>query len=116
MPSLAVQAKFDSGIKRVKNRAELDALVQNVFSSLSAVDALARLEQGDIAFGKLSSVEDLSVHEYLSQYPVTNEFGAMVNLPIEPVRVDITHGVPDQRRVPRLGEHSASIRSEFLRI
>ena len=47
------EPRFADNAARTSNRAELEALIQNVFSQLSHVAAVDRLTQAQTAFGAM---------------------------------------------------------------
>ena len=52
---------FSSNSNRVINRNMLDLIINDVFGSLSRKDIIKRLQDADIAYGQLSTIEDLSL-------------------------------------------------------
>ena len=64
-PELASDARFDSNPKRVELRAELRAIVLEVFSQLSAAQVIHRLEAAQIANARLNTMADVWQHEQL---------------------------------------------------
>ena len=109
-PEVATDARFDTNPKRVANRAALDAIIDRVFSSAPREAIIARLEAARIAYGRVSSLEDLKRHPQ-------NRF-VEVQSPAGPVRLLapgmlIDGALPDLRPVPAVGEHSDALRREF---
>jgi itaconate CoA-transferase len=101
---------FASNVLRCQNRASLDTEINNVFSQLSQTELLARLKQGNIAYGCLNSVADLSSHSQLRR--------AMVDTPSGPVElvaspVISSNGSTEFGPVPAIGEHNTAIGKEF---
>jgi len=108
---LAGHALFASNVLRCENRAALDKEIACIFSSLSHEALLARLKQGRIAYGCLNSVADLSSHPQLRR--------AVVDTPSGPVELVAAPAISSSGRrdfapVPALGEHTKSIREEFM--
>ena len=64
-PELASDARFDSNPKRVELRAELRAIVLEVFAQLSAAQVIHRLEAAQIANARLNTMADVWQHEQL---------------------------------------------------
>ena len=64
-PELASDARFDSNPKRVEQRAELRAIVLEVFAQLSAAQVIHRLEAAQIANARLNTMADVWQHEQL---------------------------------------------------
>lgn len=109
-PDIAGDQRFSSNALRVANREELDALIAKAFSPFSREDNIARLAASRIAYGRLSSLDDLQAHPQ-------NRF----------VRVETGHGpvellapgaivrgeMPSFGPVPKLGANDEAIRREF---
>jgi itaconate CoA-transferase len=108
--SIATDPRFNSNVGRVSNRAPLDEKIAAVFGSFPA-DALAqRLQQAQIAFGRVNTVAQFSRHPQLRRVTVATSNGD-VALPAPPAQFV---GEPRALRpVPALGEHSEAIRREF---
>lgn len=109
-PGIADDPRFDRNTARVQNRTELDRNVQAAVARRT-VDALCRLlDRVRIAYGRISTMADLMAHKSATT--------ASVQTPAGPVEVLAPPVVLNGRRpalgkVPALGEHSQSIRSEF---
>jgi crotonobetainyl-CoA:carnitine CoA-transferase CaiB-like acyl-CoA transferase len=107
-PGLAADERFARNTLRVANRLRLDQEIVAVFRCLNRKDLIDRLVEGDIAFSSLNSVEAFSKHPQLELRTVETASG--------PVDIIAPWGCPQpgqHSRVPRLGEHSESIRAEF---
>ncbi|MBY6048432.1 CaiB/BaiF CoA transferase family protein [Vannielia litorea] len=109
-PEIATDPKFSSNSARVANRAELDALICEIFAEQPR-DALSdKLHAAGIANGRVSTMEDLARHPQ-------NRY-VEVETPTGPVRLlspgALADGqVPEFGPVPALGEHTAALRAEF---
>ena len=68
---LATDARFNNNANRVRNRQELDGLIQKMFSQLNYADAIERLNHGQTAFGSINSVSDLIAHPQLRTRSMT---------------------------------------------
>lgn len=111
-PDLAADLRFASNAERVANRPELDAALACVIATLTRETFQERLESGSIAYGMVSSLDDLVAHPALRHRSVVSSVGAVVELPAHPVRwSDPGHTEPP--RVPKVGEHTDAIRKEF---
>jgi crotonobetainyl-CoA:carnitine CoA-transferase CaiB-like acyl-CoA transferase len=109
-PEVATDTRFATVAQRVGNRAALDAVIAEVFGAAPRDEIVARLEAARIAYGRISTLEDLKNHP---QNRYVN-----VGTPAGEVRMlapgTIFDGVaPSLGPVPALGEHSAAIRAEF---
>ena len=111
-PALADDPRFASNVERVAHRPALEAALSEATGAMGRGALRGRLADGDIAFGAVSSLDDLVAHPALRRRTVTSSEGAEVELPAHPVR---RAPAADRRsvRVPRLGEHTEAIRREF---
>jgi itaconate CoA-transferase len=108
--ALAEDPRFSDNNRRVDHRAEVDALVAAEFSRYSRSALAERLKSAGIAFGNFNTVEDFSHHPHLRRIAVETPEGA-VRIPAAPAIFE------EQRqagRVPKLGEHTAAVRAEFV--
>ena len=53
---------FSNNCNRVINRNSLDQIINDVFGSATRIDIIKRLQDADIAYGQLSTIEDLNKH------------------------------------------------------
>ncbi len=114
-PELAADERFGSNTSRVANRSDLEAVLDGIIGRLSRDQFQAALVDASIAYGNVSSLEDLSRHPALRRRTVRTSSDATVELPAHPVRwteLPNTTDRPDGR-VPKVGEHSSAIRAEF---
>jgi formyl-CoA transferase len=104
--------RFATNVARVANRAETDALVQRYFSSATATQACTRLDAADIAYGRVSTVEDVLAHPHYRAQTIATPTGP-AEMPAVPVR---RAGEPQWPLggVPASGAHTAAVRREFL--
>ena len=101
---------FSNNSNRVINRNKLDQIINEVFGSMSRKDIIKRLQDADIAYGQLSTVEDLADHpqsNFISVQTSEGEIsllspGAVIN------GEEVTFG-----KVPFLGEHTNKIKNEY---
>lgn len=107
---LARDPKFRTNPDRVANRAELEALIELAFAAHDRETVSRMLEQAGIAYGRLSSLDDLERHPQLRLMPVATPAG-----PIELLAPGaLVDGMPLQPGpVPALDEHGGAIRAEF---
>jgi itaconate CoA-transferase len=109
-PELARDARFVSNVARVEHRPALDAEIGAVFGRLTRDEVTARLQSADIAYGKLSTLDDLVHHPQARTIRVGTPSGE--------VEVLAPPGAGTGTRaafgsVPTLGQHDAAIRAEF---
>ena len=104
---------FSNNSKRVINRNRLDQIINDVFGSMSRKDIIKRLQDAGIAYGQLSTVEDLADHPQSNFISVQTSEGKISLL--SPGAVingeEVTFG-----KVPFLGEHTNKIKNEFTNL
>jgi crotonobetainyl-CoA:carnitine CoA-transferase CaiB-like acyl-CoA transferase len=109
-PDLAWKEGFDSNVSRVANRARVDGRIAERLAGLSREQASARLRAGGTAYGCVNDIESFARHPALRTVEIATPQGpAMLAAP--PV-LSSTAARP-LGPVPALGQHSATIRTEF---
>jgi len=108
--AIATDSRFAGNSKRVSNRTMLDAIINKVFSKESREAIAAKLERARVAYGRVSTLEDVKQHPQ-------NRY-MEVETPSGPVRCLAPGAIFDGTlplfgAVPALGEHSESLRVEF---
>lgn len=111
-PALATDQRFASNNDRVQHRDDLERLLGSSVSQLDRHEFQQRLQAASIAWGQVSSLDDLVNHPALRQRIVRSSLGDEVTLPAHPVRSSALEEIRP-KRVPKLGEHSAALRAEF---
>ncbi len=107
---LAVEPRFSTNPDRVANRIELDGLIEAAFAPHDRETVIRKLDAAGIAYGRLSTLDDLETHpqnRYLE-----------VQTPAGPVQLlapgaSVTDEALAVGPVPALDEHGAMIRAEF---
>jgi len=112
-PELADDPRFCDNPARVSNRAALDAILAEAFARFSREELAARLEAAEIAYGRLSDLEDLLHHPQNRIARVVGEGGETFELLGRGYR--FAGEAEPEGRIPRLDEHGAKIRAEFGR-
>lgn len=107
-PELAREPRFADNPARVRNREALETIISAVLSRISRAEAIARLDAGQIAWGRVSTLADLSQHAALRRTELEAPDGSTVAVPRPGGRQG---GLP--HRLPGYGEHTAAIREEF---
>ncbi len=110
-PDLPARAGFESNNARVSNRPEVDALVATAFAGLNQAAASQRLRIAGTAFGFVNGVADLTHHAALRRVTVATERGPASI--VAPPAIRDGERVPALGPVPAIGQHTASLRSEF---
>ncbi|HRF08201.1 MAG TPA: CaiB/BaiF CoA-transferase family protein [Xanthobacteraceae bacterium] len=108
--AIAGDPRFAGNSKRVTNRAALDELIGRVFSGLPRDEVVARLERARVAYGRVSTLDDVANHPQ-------NRY-IEVETPSGPVRCLAPGAIfnatlPEFGSVPAPDQHGASIRAEF---
>lgn len=114
MPELKDDARFVTNPLRVKNRAELEEIINKVFAGFSASEAIQRLDEAQIAYARLNSVEEFLQHPQLKARDRWRE----VDSPAGPLRalippVQMEGAETVMGRIPALGEHTDKILQEL---
>lgn len=107
---VATDPRFTNNSLRVANRAALDAIILAAFGTQPRETVVQRLEQARIAYGRVSTMDDVVKHPQ-------NRY-VEVDTPTGPVRylapgALIDHTPPTFGPVPALGEHTGKLRKEF---
>lgn len=117
-PDATRDARFADNMARLAHRTELDAMVSARFGELSAEAAMRALESAGLAYGRLNDIDALAAHPHLRRLAVETGAGtveviapaARVTGTADPAPAHESAAAP---RVPGLGEHDASLRTEF---
>jgi itaconate CoA-transferase len=111
---MAEDDRFDKNSRRVENRAELHAEIEEVFSSLSSEEAIERLERSGVANARMRTVRQFLDHPQLEARDRWREFGSPVGslrglLP--PATLAGTE--PVMASIPQVGEHNEKLLAEL---
>jgi len=109
-PALSAVPGFESNIARVANRANVDALIASVFSTLDRPSAAARLHAANTAYGFVNDIAAFSQHPALRRISIDTASGPM-SIAAPPTQS--TTGTKTFGAVPTVGADSAAIRTEF---
>ena len=113
-PELAQDPRFASNRARVEHRAELTAIIEALFTTMTSSDVVALLDRAGIANGRLNEPMDVWNHPQLAARDRWREVGT----PGGPIRAllppfsfgDFTAVMGD---VPALGEHTDAVLREL---
>jgi itaconate CoA-transferase len=113
-PSLAADARFSSNSRRVTAREQLQKIIINVFSSLSLVQIVQRLDTAGIANARMNDVHEVWEHPQLS----ARRRWTTMDTPVGKVETLLPPGAPETYTpridpVPALGEHTDKILKEL---
>jgi crotonobetainyl-CoA:carnitine CoA-transferase CaiB-like acyl-CoA transferase len=114
MPALAVDDRFSNNARRLANRVELEALIEERFAQFTRAQVLERLDRASIPNGELKDVPHAADHPQLVARHrwarVESEVGAIPAL-LPPH--NLAHVAPVMGKVPGLGEHTEEILAEL---
>lgn len=108
--ALAADPRFDANVRRVANRPALDAIILAAFAKAPREEIVARLEAAKVAYGRVSSLDDLKAHPQNRHIEVDTPAGWKRLLAPGAVHDGET---PRFGPVPALGQHTAAARREF---
>ncbi len=108
--ALAEDPRFHDNPTRVVNRAALDARIAAVFGALPREAVAERLRAAGIAYGRLSSLDDLRHHPQARFIEVDSPAGRVDLLAPPPI---VAGESPAFGPIPEVGQHGAAIRAEF---
>ncbi|MHB0953454.1 MAG: CaiB/BaiF CoA transferase family protein [Allorhizobium sp.] len=112
LPELAADARFSDNSARVANRPALNAIIEAAFGSLSRDHIVERLEKARIAYGRVSTLQDLAAHPQNRYVEVETPSGQVRMLAPGTV---VDGQVAELGAVPALGAHTREIMAEFGR-
>ena len=112
---LTTDPRFNANARRVANRGELEAVLEQCFAVLSVAELEARLERADVPFGRLNELDDVAQHPQLL---ARDKFVEVLGPEGQPLRVLAQpfglEGLPERAgAVPALGQHTAEILGEL---
>jgi crotonobetainyl-CoA:carnitine CoA-transferase CaiB-like acyl-CoA transferase len=107
--ALVSDPRFADNHSRVRNRGELDAVIEACFARNSRPALGQLLDAAQIAYAGVNTVADLAAHPHLRRISVTAP-GKSVSMPAPPVH---SGALLAPGPVPALGAHSDAIRREF---
>jgi crotonobetainyl-CoA:carnitine CoA-transferase CaiB-like acyl-CoA transferase len=107
---IADDSRFATNPDRVANRPALDAIIHTIFGGAPREEIIEKLQAAKVAWGRLSSLEDLVDHPQNRFIEVGTSAGLVKVLAPPPIAV----GEPEAYGpVPALGEHDEAVREEF---
>jgi len=111
-PTLALDARFCTNSLRVEHHVALEALIQEKFASMTLQQAIAFLEQAQIAYGQLRSMQEFLEHPQLAARQ------SSVDSPVGPLWALIPPALPDGTEpvfnaIPTVGQHTEAILREL---
>jgi crotonobetainyl-CoA:carnitine CoA-transferase CaiB-like acyl-CoA transferase len=111
---VATDARFATNDARVAHRVELDALLDDVFGRLTVEQVIERLEQAQIANGRMNAVEEFIAHPQLAARDRWREIdspaGPLQALLPPVIFADVEYVMDG---IPEAGAHTAAILREL---
>jgi itaconate CoA-transferase len=113
-PELVADSRFATNELRLKNREELEALIEAALAGDTRESAEARLVEADVPFGTINDLQDVLRHPQLA----ARQRWFTVDSPVGELRAlhhpfNITGLDRPASRVPALGEHTAEVLAEL---
>ncbi len=111
---IASDPRYDSNAKRVRNRQQLDAAIQDVFQKLTAAEIIARLESAQIANARMNTVQEFVDHPQLkarNRWTTVNSSAGPLPALLPPVKMENVE--PVMRDIPAVGQHTDAILAEL---
>jgi len=113
-PELLGEPRFATNELRVRNRSELEPLIEQILSQWPSSEIEARLASADVPYGHVNSIAGLADHAQLAArhrwLEIDSETGPIKAL-AHPFNID---GIPHPRSaVPALGQHTSEVLAEL---
>jgi itaconate CoA-transferase len=109
-PEVARDERFATNSRRVANREELQAIIEEVFGHLGLEQVIERLEAARIAYARMNSVQEFVDHPQLAARDRWREVSSpagFIRALLPPVTV--VGREPRMDPVPAVGEHTGAI-------
>lgn len=113
-PGMSGDGRFDTNTRRVENRPELHAAIENVFSGSSSDEIIERLDAAGIANARMRSVRGFLDHPQLKARERWRKFGSPAGTLrglLPPATLEGTE--PPMTPIPAVGEHNLPILAEL---
>ena len=113
-PQLARDARYDSNHKRNLRRAEIAALVEEVFAGLTAAQVVSRLDSAGIANARVNTPEEVWEHPQLKARQRWRDVDSPEGV-LPALLPPATHDGFEARfeAVPGIGQHTATVLAEL---
>jgi len=113
-PELITDARFANNAARAKHRDTLGAIIDQVFSSLTAAEVVSRLESAQIANARVNEMKDVWDHTQLR----ARGRWTSVQTPVGEIPALLPPGKssafdPSIRAIPELGQHTDTLLAEL---
>lgn len=100
-PDLGHDPRFATNVARVANRPQTDGIVAEAFARMTGPEAMARLQQADIAMASVNDMAGLSAHPHLRRITLDTPNGPVRCPAPAPL---VRHAPRDYRAVPAIGQ------------
>ena len=110
-PEMATDPRFVNNTCRVEHREALESLMGEIFARYDREAMIARLNQAKIAFGRVSSLDDLQLHPQNRYRPVELDNGHVIDTLGR--GAEVKGKVSKSQKLPSLGQDNERIRKEF---
>ena len=113
-PVVANDPRFANGPARVAHRAELEALIGEVFARFTRDEAISRLDRADIANASMNTMADFIVHP---QHAARGRW-RQIDSPVGTIDalappLEFAGFAPTTGPIPALGEHTEAVLAEL---
>jgi itaconate CoA-transferase len=114
MPELAKDERYDNNTKRTQRRAEVVALIEQVFATLPAARVVEKLDAADIANARINTPEEVWDHPQLKARDRWREVGSPAG-PLPVLLPPVTMAGFEARLdpIPAVGEHTDAILADL---
>jgi len=113
-PALAANPRYDSNVRRNERRAEITALVNEVFSTFKAEEVVAKLDAAGIASARINSPEEVWNHPQFTARSRWREVESPVGvIPALLPPAGVSGVEPRMDPIPELGAHTDAILGEL---
>ena len=114
MPGLATDDKYNNNTKRTSRRAEVVALIEEVFSRMKAEEVVARLDAADIANARINTPQEVWDHPQLKARDRWREVGSPAGpLPVLLPPVTMPEFEARLDPIPAIGEHTDRVLADI---
>ena len=114
MPGLATDDKYINNTKRTSRRAEVVALIEEVFSRMKAEEVVARLDAADIANARINTPQEVWDHPQLKARDRWREVGSPAGpLPVLLPPVTMPEFEARLDPIPAIGEHTDRVLADI---
>ena len=114
IPDLARDVHYNNNTKRTERRAELVALIEKVFTQMTAEQVVAKLDAADIANARINTPQEVWEHPQLKARNRWREVGSPAGpLPVLLPPVTMPEFEARLDPVPAIGEHTDGVLAEL---